>query len=112
MEMSRIECKQNFTTQRIRAIKLHRTDNIGLRAKTKKLRFHRVEVVARVNSLSEDQVQRFKEQAPGCLAIRRAVLISIWNPDVRHSRSPQFPAKKFANFATGNTVLHPKLTDA
>src|SRR5215216_2615820 len=110
--MTRIEREQNFAAECVSRIKFHRTHYITLRTNAEEFGFYRIKVVARVNFLSEDQVEGFEKQASRCLAICRRVFISVWNPDVGHGGGIQFSPKVFANFTAGDTMLHPKLANS
>src|SRR5215211_3832457 len=109
MEVSTVECEKDFSAYCIGAIELHRADHVAFRANSKQLGLHRIKVVARIDLLSENGIERFKQQAAGCLAVGGCVLVSIGNPDVRYRGGSQFFSKVFANSAAGDTMLHPEL---
>ena len=57
-------------------------------------------------------IERFAESFPWRSPIRRAVLVSIRDPDVCHCSRSQLLSEVLTNPAAGNTVLDPELTNA
>src|SRR5205085_1330582 len=89
-----------------------RADDIAFRADAKQLALHRVEMIARIELLSEDFIQRTSEDHSRCLAIRGDVFVTIGNPDIGDAGRAQLAAEALTDLAASDAVIHPEAPHA
>src|SRR5207302_1250350 len=97
MKMSRIEAQQLVLGDRVAQIEFVRANDATFRSNSKQFALHRIEVELRVERLSENLVERTTEKFARRPPINRNVLVAVGNPDVRHARRAELPAKIFAD---------------
>ena len=108
--LSRVQ--QDLPGDRVAEVELVRADDIGLGTEAEQLALHGVQVVAAVDGLGKDLVQRIQQQRRGRLPIHRGILDPIGDPDVVDARRAQLSPHVLADLPAGDAVLDPELPDA
>src|SRR5579883_86627 len=111
MEVPSVQAENLAVVDRVAEVELMRPDNVGLGPEPEELRLDGVFVEARVNGFGENRVERFHQSLAWGFSVRRSVLVSVRNPDVRHACLAGAFAKVRTHAAARDSMFDPEPAD-
>ena len=112
MKVSCIQAQRDLARRGIGEIKFAGAHGVAFHSNPEQLTFNGIDVPFFGNVRREDRIQRVLQTFTRCKAIRRGVLITIWNPDIVHHRIVQLFTNRGADLSTRDAVIDPELTNA
>src|SRR5262249_12811994 len=110
--MASVEADELAARDGIAEIILVRAGGITFRSDAKELAFNCVEIVARIERLREDCVERLSEATARAGAVDGRVFVAVRDPDVGDARRAERAADRRADPPAGDSVVNPELTNS
>ncbi len=86
MEVPAIQAQEDIIGNGITQVELVRANDVAFRAEAEEFALDSIQVVARVNLLSKDRIQRVFQEHTRRLAVYRSILQAVRDPNVGHTR--------------------------